>query len=124
MNILILNSSNKPIYEQIITQFKEQILNGSLSEGELLPSIRNLASELRISVITTKRAYDELEKEHYIETVRGKGSYVSAHNKELMREKKMKNIEDKLIEAIKECKIIKLSQNELKNMIDILYEET
>ena len=89
MKILILNSSRQPIYEQITDQIKSLILKAELSEGEMLPSIRNLAKELQISVITTKRAYEELEREGFIETVRGKGSFVAAQNEELLREKSL-----------------------------------
>jgi GntR family transcriptional regulator len=122
MNIIISNISKDPIYEQITRQIKDNIIKEVLSEGELLPSIRNLAKELKISVITTKRAYEELEKEGFIETVPGKGSYVSSQNREFLREKKIKSIEDKLIEAIEESKIIGLKKEQLKEMIDILYD--
>ena len=86
MKILISNSSDEPIYEQIASQIKSLILKNELKEGEILPSIRNLAKELGISVITTKRAYEELEKEGFTETVRGKGTFVAAQNKEFMKE--------------------------------------
>ncbi|AND85744.1 GntR family transcriptional regulator [Clostridium tyrobutyricum] len=122
MNIIISNISRDPIYEQITNQVKDNIVRGTISAGELLPSIRNLAKELKISVITTKRAYEELEREGFIETVPGKGSYVSSQNKELLKEKKMKSIEDKLMEAIEESKIIGLTKSELKEMLDILYD--
>ncbi len=121
MNIIISNISRDPIYEQITNQVKDNIVRGTISAGELLPSIRNLAKELKISVITTKRAYEELEREGFIETVPGKGSYVSSQNKELLKEK-MKSIEDKLMEAIEESKIIGLTKSELKEMLDILYD--
>ncbi|MBV4428617.1 GntR family transcriptional regulator [Clostridium tyrobutyricum] len=122
MNIIISNISRDPIYEQITNQVKDNIVRGNISAGKLLPSIRNLAKELKISVITTKRAYEELEREGFIETVPGKGSYVSSQNKELLKEKKMKSIEDKLMEAIEESKIIGLTKSELKEMLDILYD--
>ncbi|CAB1246585.1 GntR family transcriptional regulator [Clostridium sp. MT-14] len=122
MNIIISNISKDPIYEQITKQIKDNIIKGSISEGELLPSIRNLARELKISVITTKRAYEELEREGFIETVPGKGSYVSSQNKDLLREKKIKSIEDKLMEAIEESKIIDLTKKDLEEMLDILYD--
>ncbi|NLY68140.1 MAG: GntR family transcriptional regulator, partial [Tissierellia bacterium] len=102
MRIIISNSSNEPIYEQISKQIKAQILKGELKEGDLLPSIRGLARDLQISVITTKRAYEELEKEGFIETVQGKGSYVAGQNKELMREKKLNIIEEKLSRIVEE----------------------
>ncbi|MFL0249798.1 GntR family transcriptional regulator [Clostridium neuense] len=123
MNIIILNSSSEPIYEQIIKQIKNYIFDGTLREGELLPSIRSLAKELGISVITTKRAYEELERENFIETVPGRGSYVAVQNKELLREKKIKVIEDKLLEAIDESKAVNLSVEDLKEMLEVLYED-
>lgn len=120
MNIIISNSSGEPIYEQITKQIKNLIFNETLCKGDSLPSIRNLAQELKISVITTKRAYEELEREGFIETIPGKGSYVAGQNKELLREKRMKLIEDKLLEAIEEGKLIGLSLDDLKDMLDIL----
>lgn len=123
MRIIVSNSSNEPIYEQISKQIKGMILKGELKEGDLLPSIRGLAKELQISVITTKRAYDELEKEGFIQTVQGKGSYVAGQNKELMREKKLKIIEDKLIEVVKESKLLDLKYEEIEEMLKILFQE-
>jgi GntR family transcriptional regulator len=122
MNIIISNISKDPIYEQITKQIKDNIIKENVSEGELLPSIRSLAKELKISVITTKRAYEELERDGFIETVPGKGSYVSAKNKEFLKEKKIKSIEDKLMEAIEDSRVIGLTKNELKEMLDILYD--
>ncbi|MBX4261897.1 GntR family transcriptional regulator [Clostridium estertheticum] len=124
MKIIISNSSVEPIYEQITTQIKNHIFNEQLNEGDALPSIRNLAIELRISVSTTKRAYEKLEMEGFINTVPGKGSYVAGQNKELLRERKMKIIEDKLTEAIEESKFIDLSLDDLKGLLDILSENT
>jgi GntR family transcriptional regulator len=121
MNIIISNSSGEPIYEQITSQVKSSIMKGELSEGELLPSIRLLAKELQISVITTKRAYEELEREGFIETMPGKGSYVSGQNKELLREKRLKELESKLIEVIEESKVVGLSLSELEEMLKLLY---
>lgn len=122
MNIIISNASKEPIYEQITKQIKNNILNEILKEGEALPSIRNLARELKISVITTKRAYEELERQEFIETIPGKGSYVAPQNKEMLREQKMKIVEDKLIDAIKEASIAGIGKDELKEMLDILYD--
>ncbi|AJA46559.1 GntR family transcriptional regulator [Clostridium pasteurianum DSM 525 = ATCC 6013] len=122
MNIIISNASKEPIYEQITRQIKDNIINGILYQGELLPSIRSLAKELKISVITTKRAYEELEREGFIETVPGKGSYVSAQNKEFLKEKKIKSIEEKLSQAIEDSRLIGLTKEELKEMLDILYD--
>ena len=123
MRIIVSNSSNQPIYEQISSQIKSMILKGKLNEGDLLPSIRGLAKDLQISVITTKRAYDELEKEGFIRTVQGKGSYVAGQNKELMREKKLKIIEEKLFQVVEESKLLGLNYREVKEMLRILFEE-
>lgn len=114
VNIIISNSSNEPIYLQIINQIKSQILTGDLKEGQSLPSIRSLAKELEISVITTKRAYDELEKDGFIVTVAGKGSYVAPVNTDILKENKMKMIEQKLSETITEAKLIGMSLEDLK----------
>ncbi|MEA4825043.1 MAG: GntR family transcriptional regulator [Clostridium sp.] len=123
MKIIISNSSGEPIYEQIANQIKNLIINGELEEGDSLPSIRSLAKELQISVITTKRSYEELESEGFIETVAGKGSFVAAQNKELLREKRLKLIEEKLIEVVSESKMLNLSLDEIVDMLKILYEE-
>ncbi len=123
MKIIISNSSEDPIYEQIIKQIKNQIINDELEEEEPLPSIRKLARELGISVITTKRAYEELEKEGFIDTVGGKGSFVAGQNKEFLKEKKMKVVEDKLTEAVAEARMLDIGYKELKEMLSILYEE-
>ncbi|WP_017414916.1 GntR family transcriptional regulator [Clostridium tunisiense] len=123
MNIIISNSSGEPIYEQITNQVKSAIMKGELSECELLPSIRLLAKELQISVITTKRAYEELEREGFIETVPGKGSYVSSQNKELLKEKRLKELENKLTEVITESKLIGLTLLELEEMLRLLFNE-
>ena len=124
MNIIISNSSQDPIYQQIVVQIKTAIMNDVLAEADALPSIRNLAKELRISVITTKRAYEELEREGFIETVPGKGSYVSGQNKELIREKRLTIIEEKLVEVVAESKSLNLSLEELQSMVSILFCET
>ena len=123
MKIIISNSSEDPIYEQIIKQIKNQIINGELEEEEPLPSIRKLARELGISVITTKRAYEELEKEGFIDTVGGKGSFVAGQNREFLKEKKMKAVEDKLTEAVTEARMLDIGYKELKEMLSILYKE-
>lgn len=122
MKILISNSSEKPIYEQIREQIKVLILKGELLEGESLPSIRLLAKELQISVITTKRAYEELERDGFIETVRGKGSFVKSQNKELLREKKLKRIEDMMISIVDESRILGLTKDELMELLDVIYD--
>jgi GntR family transcriptional regulator len=123
MKIIISNSSPDPIYEQIDRQIKAQIISGELGEGDPLPSIRRLAQELQISVITTKRAYEELEKEGFIDTVEGKGSYVAMQNKEFLREKKMKIVEEKLHEAVREARLLGIGLPELKEMLVLLHKE-
>lgn len=123
MSIIISNSSNKPIYEQIKDQIKNKIVSNELKTGEQLPSIRNLAKDLRISVITTKNAYEELEKEGYVETIPGKGVYVANKNTELIREEQLQKIEDLIDTAVSIAKISNISKEELENILDILYEE-
>ena len=123
MKIIISNSSPDPIYEQISRQIKAQIISGELNEGDALPSIRKLAMELQISVITTKRAYEILEQEGFIDTVGGKGCFVAAQNKEFLREKKMKIVEEKLSEAVEEARILGISFTELNEMLSLLYKE-
>jgi len=123
VKIVISNSSPDPIYEQIGRQIKAQIISGDLAEGESLPSIRRLAQDLQISVITTKRAYDELEREGFINTVGGKGTFVAVQNQELLREKKMKIVEDKLSEAVSEAKMLGIGLAQLKEMLLLLYKE-
>ena len=123
MNIIISNYSDEPIYEQITRQIKNMIMRGELNEGGMLPSIRSLSKELQISVITTKRAYDELERDGYITSVPGKGSFVAAQNKELLKEIRMRVIEEKLAEAVDAAKSIGLSYREIEEMLKIFYEE-
>jgi DNA-binding transcriptional regulator YhcF (GntR family) len=123
MRVIISNSSPDPIYEQISRQIKAQIISSELAEGEALPSIRKLAQELQISVITTKRAYDELEREGFINTVSGKGTYVAVQNQELLKEKKMKIVEEKLAEAVAEARILGIGVEQLKEMLLLLYKE-
>ena len=122
MNIIISNSSQDPIYVQIRKQLSQLILNGGLKGGDQLPSIRSLAKELQISVITTKRAYEELEKEGYIETVAGKGTYVSRKNNELLKEQRLRLLESKAEEIVNESKALQLSLEDLQQMIACLYE--
>jgi len=123
LRIIVANSSPDPIYEQITKQIKAQIISGELIEGEGLPSIRKLAKELQISVITTKRAYDELEREGFINTVSGKGTFIATQNKELLQEKKMKIVEEKLVEAVSEAKMLGIGLDQLKTMLLLLYKE-
>lgn len=123
MNIIISNSSNKPIYEQIKEQIKEKILSNELKVGEALPSIRNLAKDLRISVITVKNAYEKLENEGYVETVPGKGVYIANKNKEIIKEEQLKKIENLLDSVISIARISGISKQEIKTIMDILYGE-
>lgn len=123
MQIIISNSSKEPIYEQITNQIKSSILAGELQEGTAIPSMRNLAKELQISVITTKRAYDELEKAGFIYSIVGKGSFVAEQNLEVIREKKLKVIEEQLSAVITNSREIGLSLDDLQHLLKILYEE-
>lgn len=123
MKILISNSSSDPIYEQIKSEITRQIVTGDLSDGEALPSIRKLALDLQISVITTKRAYDDLEKEGLISSVAGKGTFILAKNKELLKEKKLKLIESKLAEAVDAAKMLGIKRKELERILSLLLKE-
>ena len=123
MDIIISNSSGKPIYEQIADQVKEQIMAGALAAGDALPSMRLLAKELRISVITTKRAYEELERDGFLENVPGKGGFVAPQNRELLREAQLRRVEEKLTQAIEEARRGAVSLEELKEMLTELYQE-
>lgn len=123
MNIIISNSSNIPIYEQIKEQIKNKIVCSELKSGEMLPSIRSLAKDLRISVITTKSAYEELEKEGYVETIPGKGTYVANKNSEIIREEQLQKVEGLIDTAVSIAKISKITKEEIINMIEIYYEE-
>ena len=123
MDIIISNSGGVPIYDQITRQMKGLILRGELKEGEALPSMRLLAKELRISVITTKRAYEELEREGFINTVPGKGCFVAPRNLELMREEHRKKVEEALTKAIEQAKAASIDLPELVEMLTLLYEE-
>ncbi len=123
MNIIISNSSNTPIYEQIKEQIKNKIITNELKAGKLLPSIRNLAKDLRISVITTKNAYEQLEREGYVETIPGKGFYVANKNVEIIREEQLQKVEGLIDTAVSIAKISDISKKEMQNMLDILYGE-
>lgn len=120
MNINISNASGKPIYLQIADQIKTLILEGKLKEGEMLPSMRNLALELRISFMTTKRAYEELEHDGFIESYTGKGSFVRAQNLELFREEQIKAIEALLIDAGERAQKIGITMDELHELLDLV----
>ena len=123
MDIIIRNSGGVPIYDQITRQMKGLILRGELKEGEALPSMRLLAKELRISVITTKRAYEELEREGFLTTVPGKGCFVAEKNLDLIREQKLKELEDHLSAAVELAAQCGVSSGELTEMLHILQKE-
>ncbi len=123
MQILLRNTSGQPIYEQIYTQIKQQILSGQLRPGEPLPSIRALAKDLRISVITTKRAYDELEADGLLVTVAGKGSFVAEQNLELVRESHLKELEEHLQHAADLARSCQVTEPELEEMLRLLWKE-
>lgn len=123
MNLLIDNKSNAPIYEQIYIQIKNQIMSGDLKEDEPLPSIRNLAKDLRISVITTKRAYDELEREGFIYTIAAKGCFVAPKNLELLREENLKQMEKHMGEILRLSDACGLEKKEVLEMFQLMMEE-
>lgn len=123
MNIFISNSSEKPIYEQITMQLKQIIMNGELEAGSPLPSMRTLAKELRISVITTKRAYEDLERDGFIHTIVGKGSFVAEKNLDFVREEQLRIIEDHLSKAVTGAKAGGIDLNELQDILKMIFEE-
>ena len=123
MTILIDNRSGAPIYDQIFTQIRDQIFTGALPEDTPLPSIRSLAKDLRISVITTKRAYEELEAAGFIYTLPGKGSFVAARNEQLLREEHLRQLEEHLQEVRRLAKLCKLSREELTELYDTWEDE-
>lgn len=123
MDIIISNSSGEPIYEQISSQIKALVINGVLKEGDALPSMRTLAQQLRISVITTKRAYEELERDGFIESYTGKGSFVKAQNPEMLREENLRIIEDLLVQVCDKAKISGVGLEELRDIMEIVYNE-
>lgn len=122
MDIILSNASGKPIYEQITDQVKEQIMTGALAAGDALPSMRLLAKELRISVITTKRAYEELERDGFLENVPGKGCFVAPQNREMLREAQLRKVEEKLSQAVDEARKGGFSLKELQEMLNLLYQ--
>ena len=123
MDIVISNGSSKPIYEQIVDQIKAAIVSGTLTEGEPLPSIRALAGDLRISVITTKRAYAELEEAGFVNTVQGKGSFVAGGNLELGRAVRMRQVEELLGRAVKEARAAGIPADEVREMFELVLED-
>ena len=122
MDIIISNSSNDPIYLQIVNQIKASIMSGQLSPGDALPSMRNLAMQMRVSLITTKRAYEELERDGFIETYTGKGSFVKGQNAEFLKEENLRQIEKLLGEAVDKAKMSGVTPEELRDILDMLYE--
>jgi len=123
VRIIISNSSPEPIYEQIARQIKAEIFAGALEEGAALPSIRALAHDLQVSVITTKRAYDELEREGFLDSVGGKGTFVAAQNPAFIREKRMKLVEEKLAAAVAEARMLGVGLDELNETLRLLFME-
>lgn len=123
MDIIISNSNKKPIYEQIASQIKNMIINGTLNEGDMLPSMRLLAKELRISVITTKRAYEELERDGFIETATGRGSFVAGRNLEFIREEQFRRAEEHLLKSVEIAKSSGITLDELVDILNTLYRE-
>ncbi len=123
MNIILSNSSGVPIYEQIEEQIKSQIMTGDIKEGDALPSMRVLAKDLKISIITTKRAYEDLERDGFIESVTGKGSFVKGINSDIVKENMMFAIEEYLEKAVDKAILGKVSKGELTEMLTLIYEE-
>ena len=123
MDIILTNAASQPIYDQIVSQVKAQILSGKLKEGDALPSLRTLARDLRISVITTKRAYEELEREGFIVSLTGKGSFVAGANTELIREEHQRRLEDHLREAVSLSHLCGLDLDGLTSILSMLYKE-
>ncbi len=123
MEIVLSNSSDKPIYEQIAAQIRDAVAAGELAAGEQLPSIRALAAQLRISAITTKRAYQDLEAQGYVTTIPGKGCFVAEQNLDLLREERLRRVEASLARAVCDARACGLSDNELREMLDIQLEE-
>ncbi len=123
MRIVVSNSSAEPIYEQISRQIRRQIIASELAEGDPLPSIRVLAKELQVSVITTKRAYGELERQGLIDSVGGKGTFVAAQNKEFLREKQLSAVEEQLSGAVDQAQMWGINEKQLHEMVTLLYQE-
>ncbi|MBQ2115516.1 MAG: GntR family transcriptional regulator [Lachnospiraceae bacterium] len=123
MNIILNNSSMVPIYEQLVNQIKDLILKGEIKENDALPSVRVLSGELKISALTVKKAYDFLEEEGFVVTVHGKGTFVAATDKELAKEARRKSVEDDFAEAIDKAKTIGMTNDEIREIVDIILEE-
>ena len=123
IDIILSNTSDEPIYQQIVTQIKAQIMSGSLTAGDPLPSMRNLATQLRISVITTKRAYEELERDGFIENFTGRGCFVKAQNTDFLKEESMRQVEELLAKACEKAQVLNLSLQELQEMLELMYRD-
>ena len=123
MDIILKNSSDEPFYQQIVSQVKAQIMNGTLAAGDALPSMRTLAAQLRISVITTKRAYEDLERDGYIENYAGKGCFVKRQNTDFLREETVRQTEELLAKACEKARLCDLTLEEMKEMLELIYTE-
>ena len=123
MKILISNTSDTPLYQQIEEQIIDAILRGELAEGEALPSIRTFANDLKVSILTIRRVYDDLEKEGFVNSQVGIGTFVSTTNIELLRDSKRRIVEQKMLDMIQTAKSLGITQDELNDMMNILYEE-
>ena len=123
MNIIISNNSSVPIYEQIKNAIKDAIISNELKEEEMLPSVRNLANDLKISFLTVKKAYDELEAEGFIKTVQGKGSFVAPKNLEIIKEEKLKEIQDYIEKIYNISRIANISEDEIKELFNMIFKE-
>lgn len=121
MDIILSNSTDEPIYQQIISQIKAHIMSGELAAGDALPSMRVLAQQLRISVITTKRAYEELEREGFIENYAGKGCFVKSQNTDFLREESIRQTEELLAKACEKARLCELTLDEMKEMLELMY---
>ncbi|MEG0276243.1 MAG: GntR family transcriptional regulator [Coprobacillus sp.] len=123
MEIILSNSSNEPIYKQITDQIKTMIIDGTLKAGDSMPSMRLLAKSLHVSVITAQHAYEDLQKDGFIETIAGKGTFVASQNKDFIKEEQLKLIQDKVEEAVKIAKVYDVSLETVENMLKLIYEE-
>ena len=123
MKIIINNTSMVPIYEQIMEQIKAQIISGQLKENDILPSVRTMAKELKISALTVKKAYDNLEEEGFTVTVHGKGTYVAATNRDLMREEQLKEVESDLEQAVSKGRRFGLNDKEIRDLFEMIMED-
>lgn len=123
MEIILSNSSNEPIYKQITDQIKAMVIDGTLKAGDVMPSMRLLAKSLHVSVITAQHAYEDLQKDGFIETIAGKGTFVSSQNKDFIKEEQLKLIQDKVEDAVKIAKIYSVSLETIESMLKLIYEE-